>query len=181
MLPRRKDKTGHFSDHRLFRSKPVTCGLVGPSASACELYRERIEADVRRCRNTMASWQDLVDQHGFVGGIRASGNLSAECGELAVRSSSDDRTVPGKECRLDYDTGRMVLDAASGRYRHTPPFVLTLGYSRKSVRLQVFRPSSRVWAQLHEQAFRRPGGVPRINVVDNLREGVRAPDVTTLA
>jgi transposase len=41
----------------------------------------------------------------------------------------------------------------SGKYRRTRLFVLTLGYSRKSVRLLVFRSSSQPWAELHEKAF----------------------------
>src|SRR5229473_3219564 len=36
-----------------------------PSASACEPYREVIEAALAQGRNAMAIWQDLVDQHGF--------------------------------------------------------------------------------------------------------------------
>jgi YD repeat-containing protein len=60
--------------------------------------------------------------------------------------------------------------------------VLTLGYSRKSVRLLVFRSSSQTWVELHEKAFRRLGGVTRVVVLDNLREGVLTPDIyeTTL-
>jgi len=54
---------------------------------------------------------------------------------------------------------------------------MTLGYSRKSVRLLTFRSSSRIWAELHETAFRRLGGSPRIVVLDNLREGVVAADI----
>jgi hypothetical protein len=45
------------------------------------------------------------------------------------------------------------------------------------VRLLVFRSSTRVWAELHEKAFRRLGGVTRVVVLDNLREGVLAPDI----
>src|ERR1700690_4155521 len=71
----------------------------------------------------------------------------------------------------------MVRDSTSGKYRRTRLFVLTLGYSRKSVRLLVFRSSSQTWAELHEKAFRRLGGVTRVVVLDNLREGVLAPDV----
>ena len=71
----------------------------------------------------------------------------------------------------------MVRDPQSGKYRRTRLFVLTLGYSRKSVRLLVFRSSSQTWAELHEKAFRRLGGVTRVVVLDNLREGVLAPDV----
>ncbi len=55
-------------------------------------------------------------------------------------------------------------------------FVLTLGCSRKAIRLLVFRSSARVWAELHEKAFRRLGGSLRVVVLDNLREGVLSPD-----
>src|ERR1700675_4947322 len=53
---------------------------------------------------------------------------------------------------------------------------MTMGCSRKCVRLLSFRSSARVWAELHEMAFRRLGGSPRIVVLDNLREGVLSPD-----
>src|SRR5207253_481914 len=36
-----------------------------PTASACAPYRELIELALRRGRNAMAIWQDLVDEHGF--------------------------------------------------------------------------------------------------------------------
>ena len=52
-----------------------------------------------------------------------------------------------------------------------------LGYSRKSVRLLTFRSSSRIWAELHEKAFRRLGGSTRVVVLDNLKEGVLVPDI----
>ena len=86
-------------------------------------------------------------------------------------------TAPGEEAQVDYGTGPMVRDPQSGKYRRTRLFVLTLGHSRKSVRLLVFRSSSRVWAELHEKAFRRLGGVTRVVVLDNLREGVLTPDI----
>jgi hypothetical protein len=53
---------------------------------------------------------------------------------------------------------------------------MTLGYSRKAVRLLAFRSSSRIWAELHEKAFRRLGGSTRMVVLDNLKEGVLVPD-----
>jgi len=78
---------------------------------------------------------------------------------------------------VDYGTGPMVRDPQSGKYRRTRLFVLTLGYSRKSVRLLVFQSSSRTWAELHKKAFRRLGGVVQLMVLDNLREGVLVPDI----
>jgi hypothetical protein len=86
-------------------------------------------------------------------------------------------TAPGQEAQVDYGEGPMVRDPATGKYRRTRLFVLTLGYSRKSVHLLVWRSSSQVWAELHERAFRRLGGSVRVVVLDNLREGVLKPDV----
>ena len=71
----------------------------------------------------------------------------------------------------------MVRDAHTGKYRRTRLFVLTLGYSRKAVRLLTFRSSTQIRAELHEQAFRRMGGCTRVVVLDNLREGVLTPDI----
>ena len=85
-------------------------------------------------------------------------------------------TKPGEECQV-YGTGPIVRDPDSGKYRRTRLFVLTLGYSRKSVRLLVFRSSARVWAELHEKAFRRLGGSTRVVVPDNLREAVLSADI----
>jgi len=149
-----------------------------PSESACEPYREFIEAELARGRNAMAIWQDLVDGHGF-GEKYAS--VKRFVRKLRGSSTPEARvvieTAPGEEAQVDYGTGPMVRDAQTGKYRRTRLFVLTLGYSRKAVRLLVFRSSSRVWAELHEKAFRRLGGITRVVVLDNLREGVLTPDI----
>jgi hypothetical protein len=54
---------------------------------------------------------------------------------------------------------------------------MTLGFSRKCVRLLSFQSSARIWCELHEQAFRRLGGTTKVLVLDNLREGVLKPDI----
>ena len=50
-------------------------------------------------------------------------------------------TAPGEESQVDYGTGPMVRDPQTGKYRRTRLFVLTLGCSRKAVRLLSFRPA----------------------------------------
>ena len=71
----------------------------------------------------------------------------------------------------------MVRHPQTAKYRRTRLFVLTLGYSRKAVRLLVWHSSAQTWAELHERAFRRLGGTMRLVVLDNLKEGVLPPDV----
>lgn len=148
------------------------------SASACANYQELIEAELSRGRNAMGIWQDLVDSHGFASGYES---VKRFVRSLRGASSPEARVIIetriGEECQVDYGTGPMVRDPETGKYRRTRLFVMTLGYSRKSVRLLVFRSSARTWAELHEKAFRRLGGAPSIVVLDNLREGVVAADI----
>jgi transposase len=149
-----------------------------PSSSACIPYQDVIELGLSRGRNAMAIWQELVDTCGFTSGYQSvrrfvsrlqGGQSSEPCAVI--------ETAPGEEAQVDYGDGPMVRDPQSGKYRRARLFVLTLGYSRKSVRLLVFRSSSQTWAELHEKAFRRLGGVTRVVVLDNLREGVLTPDI----
>ena len=149
-----------------------------PTTSACEIYREVIEAAVERGRNAMAIYQDLVSDHGFAGGYASVMRFvrklrEEEPGDAHVPIE----TAPGQESQVDYGEGPMVRHPETGKYRRTRLFVLTLGYSRKAVRLLVWKSSSRVWAELHEQAFRRLAGATRVVILDNLREGVLRPDV----
>jgi transposase len=149
-----------------------------PSASACEPYRDAIELGLSKGRNTVAIYQELVDTYNFAGSYQSvrrfvtklrGSSYPEPCGVIV--------TSPGEEAQVDYGTGPMVRDAATGKYRRTRLFVMTLGYSRKSVRFLVFRSSSRIWAEFHEKAFRRLGGAPKVVILDNLREGVLKPDI----
>ena len=156
----------------------ITDSAVVPSPSACEPYREAIDLGLSRGRNAMAIWQDLVSEYGFASSYQSvqrfvrkrRGTQTPEARVVIV-------TAAGQEAQVDYGTGPMVRDPESRKYRRTRLFVMTLGCSRKSVRLLTFRSSSRIWAELHERAFRRLGGATRIVVLDNLREGVLVPDI----
>ncbi len=156
----------------------ITDSAVVSGPSACEPYREAIDLGISRGRNAMAIWQDLVSEYGFASSYQSvqrfvrkrRGTQTPEARVVIV-------TAAGQEAQVDYGTGPMVRDPESRKYRRTRLFVMTLGCSRKSIRLLTFRSSSRIWAELHERAFRRLGGVTRVVVLDNLREGVLVPDI----
>ncbi len=147
--------------------------------SSCEPYREFIQQSLARGRNAMAIWQDLVTDYGFAHSYQSVRRFVNKLypPELQPSARAVIVTAPGEEAQVDYGTGPWVRDPESGKYRRTRLFVMTLGYSRKCVRLLVFRSSARVWAELHEKAFRRLGGSVRVVVLDNLKEGVLKPDI----
>ena len=105
-------------------------------------------------RNAMAIWQELVDTCGFGAGYKS---VNRFVGKLGGNPSSEAcaviETAPGEELQVDYGTGSIVRDPHRGKYRRTRLFALTLGYSRKSVRLVVFRSSARIWASCMGRLF----------------------------
>jgi transposase len=114
-----------------------------PSASACGPYRDTIELGLSHGRNAMAIWQDLVDTCGFAAGYQSVRRFVTKLrGKQSPEACAVIETAPGEELQVDYGTGPMVRDPHSGKYRRTRLFVMTLGCSRKSVRLLVFRSSS---------------------------------------
>jgi transposase len=157
---------------------PSPAPTRAPSASACEIYRDVITEALGRGRNAMAIWQDLVDDYGCTAQYASVRRFVQK---LRGTPSADARvvitTAPGEEGQVDYGEGPMVRDPATGKYKRTRLFVLTLGYSRKCVRLLTWRSSAQIWAELHERAFRRLGGTGKVIVLDNLGEGVRTADI----
>ncbi|MFQ5601554.1 MAG: IS21 family transposase [Candidatus Krumholzibacteriia bacterium] len=149
-----------------------------PQASACEPYRELIERARAQGRHAMAIWQDLVDDHAFPAGYASVQRFVKKLREVHEPEAHPVIvTAPGEEGQVDYGDGPMVRHPETGKYRRTRLFVFALGHSRKCVRFLVWKSSTQIWAELHEKAFRRLGGAPRVVVLDNLKEGVLTPDV----
>ena len=168
----RRGKTGQRGVHRLRAGigGDGRCARVAaatgraPAASACEPYRELI------VDGAGARPQRRRDLPGPGHAARLRGEVrerEALRAQAAGRRKSPEpcgviETAPGEEAQVDYGEGPMIRDAVSGKYRRSRLFVLTLGYSRKAVRLLTMRSSSRIWAELHERSFRRLGGAVRV-------------------
>src|SRR5206468_4908659 len=122
--------------------------------------------------------RDLVDEHGFPAQYASVRRFIVTLrGPRTPEAHAVIQTPPGEEGQVDYGDGPMVRHPGTGKYRRTRLFLLTLGYSRKSVRLLTWQSSTRIWAEFHERAFARLGGAPAVIVLDNLRQGVLRPDV----
>jgi transposase len=174
------NEAGVTTDFVRLSSEKLPIQLPAPklSTSECEPFRETIEVGLSQGRNAMGIWQDLVSGHGFSGAYNTVKRFVRKLrGSRQPEASGIIVTGPGEEAQVDYGTGPMVRDPQTGKYRRTRLFVMTLGYSRKGVRLLQFRSSSRTWAEFHETAFRRLGGSCRILVLDNLKEGVLTADI----
>src|ERR1039458_6268986 len=108
------------------------------TAGASEPYREMIELELSRGRNAMGIFQYLIDTHGFTGGYQSVKRFVRKLrGAVSPEARVIIETRLGEECQVDYGTGPMVRDPDTGKYRRTRLFVMTLGCSRKAVRLLV--------------------------------------------
>lgn len=147
-------------------------------SSLCEAHRERITAALECGRNAKSIWQELVDQHAFTAHYECVKRFVRTLRGTAVALAHPTITTePGEEGQVDFGEGPLVRHPETGKYRRPRLFALTLGFSRRTVWLLAWKSSSRIWCELHAEAFRRLGGTPRTAVLDNLKEGVLAPDV----
>ena len=150
---------------------------VPVATSRCEPHREFIEAQLRLGRNGVAIYQDLVDRHGFVGAYNSVKRFVARLRHKEPERFDRLSFLPGEEMQVDYGEGAPTRVPGTERYRKPRLFVATLRHSRRSFRRVVWKSSQKVWAELHEQAWRYFGGSCRYVVLDNLKEGVLKPDL----
>jgi transposase len=157
----------------------VTADSERAAKSRCAVYHEVIIEALRRGRNAVGIYQQLVDNHGFADSYESVKRyVRALRGNRSPQAHPVIETAPGQESQVDYGEGPMVRDPPkTGKYRRTRLFLMTLGHSRKSVRLLCLKSSAETWAKLHEESFRRLGGATKTTVLDNLKEGVLKPDV----
>jgi len=105
-----------------------------PTASACEPYREEVEAALALKRNAVAIYQDLVTRHGFAARYASVRRFVSKLGgDRPPEPFGVITTAPGEEAQVDYGDGPTVRDAATGKYSRVRLFVLTLAYSRPKI------------------------------------------------
>lgn len=159
---------------------PQLASSVTPkkSRSACEPYRIFVTDECAKNRNAKAIFQDLVEHHGYEGSYEAVKRFVRAiepCNEPYAKCRFE--TEPGQEAQVDYGEGAPTLDPRTGKYRKPRLFIMTLGCSRHSYRTVVWKSSQETWCKLHEDALAYFGGAPLMMRLDNLREGVIAPDI----
>ncbi|MCY1337917.1 Integrase core domain protein [compost metagenome] len=156
---------------------PRPPAIGGQQLSACALYQEFIQAQLRLHRNATAIYQDLVDQFGFTASYESVKRFVRSSRQHAPKQFDRLEFLPGEEAQVDYGEGAPTRVPGTDRYRKPRLFVMTLRHSRHSFRRVVWKSSQQVWAELHEQAWRYFGGVTQYVVLDNLKEGVLKPDL----
>ena len=80
--------------------------------------------------------------------------------------------LPGEEAQVDFGYAGRMLDQATGRWRRSWAFVITLSFSRHQYVEFVWDQQLGTWLRLHRHAFEFFRGVPARVVIDNLKAGI---------
>lgn len=147
-----------------------------PASSACAPHRAFVEAQVQLGRNAQAIYQDLVERFGFTHGYNSVKRFVRGLKVRAPERFDVLESLPGEEAQVDFGQGALTLRENS-KYGRPYLFVMTLKYSGKSFRKVVWKADQETWARLHEEAWRTFGGSVAYVVLDNLKQGVRRPDL----
>jgi len=155
------------------------------SGSACERYRDIIEAAVARGLSAQRIWQDLQENYCFSHGYCSVKRFVRTVKRRRPEVADVMEHPPGAEAQVDFSQGPPTLDPVSGRWRRPWIFRMVLSCCRHSYEEPLWRQDHASYIRAHENAFLDFGGVPHVVRLDNLKAGVaRAclydPDVSEL-
>ena len=179
--PRRKSNATNLSPGVDSKTARVS---IGP-ASACEPYRDIIEAAITKGLSAQRIWQDLREDHLFSFEYASVKRFVRAIKRRRPEVAAVMEHPPGEEAQVDFTQGPPTLHLDTGKWRRPWIFRMVLSCSRHSYEEPVWRQDQASYIRAHEHAFLEFGGVPRTVRLDNLKAGVsRAclydPDVSDL-
>lgn len=121
--------------------------------------------------NLAALHDYLVAEHGYPGSRRSVQRyFRAHFPQPRVRARRRVETPPGAQAQADWGEYRGV--PVGGRRVKLSVFALKLSYSRYPALVWSPRQDQLAWHWVHNEGFRRLGGIPAVVRIDNLKTGV---------
>ena len=125
-------------------------------------------------KNRSPSIQQLFDhltaEHDFTGSYKSVRKyVRATFEKPKLRAFRRIETPPGAQTQSDWM--EEIIDIGNGCQK-VYGFVMTLSHCRKSVVIWSLSMDQLAWHRVHNEAFKRLGGVAAINRIDNLKTGI---------
>lgn len=143
--------------------------------SQCDPHSELILAKLGEGLSAQRIWQDLVSEHGFMGGYDSVKRFARRLGRSSLAPFRRMECGPGEEAQVDFGAGAPVV-GPDGKRRKTHVFRIVLSHSRKAYSEATFTQTTEDFLRALENAFFHFGGVPKTLVIDNLKAAVAHPD-----
>lgn len=131
------------------------------------------EAHAARPRpvNVQELYEHLVREHGYNGSYPSVVRyVRARYPRPPLRTYRRVETPPGAQSQTDW--GEYPGVVVAGEYEALHAFVMVLSHSRKPSIVWSRREDELSWLSCHNAGFRRLGGIPAVNRIDNLKTGI---------
>ena len=142
------------------------------SRSQARPWHEEIAAGLSGGLTCQRIWQDLVQDHGYVGSYESVKRYAKRIKLTHPEVADVLHAPPGAEAQQDFFRGPPTFRADTGRWGRPWVFGMVLACSRYSYEEAVWSQDITSFIRLHENAFRAFGGIPRVVRLDNLKSGV---------
>lgn len=172
-LKRQATLANGTQDGRSKQSLIEKLGLVQVVEAWWQDQLEQLAKD--RSPNVQLLWAHLVDEYQFSGSSRSVYNYVREhFPALPKRPFRRVETPPAAQVQSDWLEMKVRLRDAVGVVVLATlyGFIMTLSHSRKVAVIWSQSMDQLAWHRVHNEAFRRLGGIAAINRIDNLKTGV---------
>ena len=123
-----------------------------------------------RSPNVQHLWRLLCEEHGYSGSYKSVAKyVRSKFPKPKLRPFRRIETPPGAQTQSDWFEARVII---AGEEVTAYGFVMTLSHSRKAAVIWSRSMNQLAWHHVHNEAFKRLGGVAAVNRIDNLKTGV---------
>jgi transposase len=134
--------------------------------------REVEETPGKRPAAVSALWDHLREEHGYAGSYKSVRLYVREkFPRPPVQPYRRIETPPGAQSQSDWLDAWVDVTELGGRTM-LHAFVMTLSHSRKAAMVWSQAMDTLCWLTVHNEAYRRLGGVAATNRIDNLKTGI---------
>jgi transposase len=156
------------------RQKPSQIEQLGLAEAVAHWWQAQVEIlGQQRPPSVQLLHEFLQTEYGYNGSYKSVRKfVRARYGRPPIRPFRRVETPPGAQTQSDWGEFRQVdLGDASGPTT-VYAFVMVLSHSRKEAVVWSQSMDQLAWHRVHNEAYRRLGGVAAVNRIDNLKTGI---------
>lgn len=129
------------------------------------------QKDSYRPVNITELYEHLIFEHGYNGSYKSVLRYAREFHDKpTIRTFRRVETPPGAQTQTDWGLFPAVLFFDGLKDMHG--FIMTLSHSRKTAVVWSEAEKQLNWHKCHNESFKRLGGIPAVNRIDNLKTGI---------
>ncbi len=166
------EEDGDCQDPPEVSAGPVV--LARTNSSAIRPHAEVIGTFFEQRLTAQRIYQDLVEQHGYIGSYDSIKRYVRKLRKHPRRFAERLEHLPGREAQIDFGKATCLVKM-DDRYRRPWFFKITLCSSKHAYEELVEKQDLETFLRCQERAFASFGGVPEVVTLDNVKAGVLQP------